>query len=182
MSVDLSGGCDAPPTQRLLALDISRNPIRAYALDGAFLLYATDSAIRRVRLPRRGSTPRPPNDDFDRATPADLAGTIVGRVGHASLQAGEPELQGSERTVWLRFQAPRTEELRLFAPGFRFTVFVGADLRSITAIGSSVDNPPLQDDVSISVVAGQTYSIQLGSVGPYPTYKPFRLSTLALDP
>jgi len=50
MSVALSGGCDAPPTQRLVALDVTRKPIRAYALDGAFLLYATDSAIRRVRL------------------------------------------------------------------------------------------------------------------------------------
>jgi len=182
MSVRLSGDCSPTPTQRLVALDITPEPIRAFTLDGASLLYATDSAMHRLRMPRRGTQPAPPNDDFDRAAIVDLDEPVVGRVGHASRQDGEPDLGGADRTVWLRFTARRSEQLRLWAPGFRFSVFTGTDLASLASVGSSLNSLPLLDEVVIGVTEGQTYSIQMASgapyppgVGPYPTYKPFVL-------
>jgi hypothetical protein len=169
MSAELSGSCEAQPTNRLLALNPSPAPVLAHALDGHFLVYATDTEIHRLRLPARGTTAPPANDDFEHATPlsGELDQYVVGRIGHATLQPGEPDLAGAQRTVWYRFVARRTETLEVDAPLHR--VYSGAASASLTEIA------PIAMAVSsaLDVVAGQTYWVQVGSAGAHPSYQPF---------
>jgi hypothetical protein len=157
--------------QRLLALNPSSTPVRTYTLDGRYLLYADDAAIHRLRLPRRGSTAPPANDDFERAAtiPGELNRFTTARIGHATRQRGEPGEKRFQRTVWYRFIAATSGTLQITAQ-LESSVFAGSSLSDLVDIGQPEEHGGPD---RFTVQAGREYWIQLASAGPYPSYQPF---------
>jgi hypothetical protein len=143
--------------------------VQGVALDGRILFYATNTALHRMVLPRRGTTEPPANDDFESATPLTIDRYVIGRIGHATRQPGEPG--AADRSVWYRFQAPTTETLRFYVFGdVTEQVFVGSAMSDLAPV-----LPVAHIPLTIDVVAGQTYWIEISSSGPYPTCEPLRI-------
>jgi hypothetical protein len=146
--------------------------VQAVTLDGRKLFYATETALHRLILPRRGSTEPPPNDDLEAATPLTLERYVDGWTGHATRQPTEPGM--ADRTVWYRFRAPLTETLQFiaFAP---HQLFVGSAMANLVPV------PVGPFSTSVDVTAGQDYWMQVWNSGPYPTYEPFRVGVSRFD-
>lgn len=120
----------------------------------------------------------PTNDSFGQATVVDSQTyrLIYGTTEGASREPGEPELGAqSGASVWYRWTAPQTGEMRLYPCLGDFDPVVGVYTGSSLAVLSRVGGPIALDShlrdcqlgglegVAFSAVAGETYSIAVGS-------------------
>ena len=169
MTSDLTGACPAAPVQRVLAAP--SESMRAVAVDGRWLYYATATAIHRRLLAPSASTAPPANDDWQQAVALDgpLPLHAVGRVGHASAQPGESDLV-APRTVWYAFRPALSGRVTIqvtWGLTFNSGVFTGTPPSALTQL------PPAPFG-AVDVVGGQTYWIVVYGYGD-PTYEPFTI-------
>jgi len=118
---------------------------------------------------------RPPNDDVAHAQVISLPSVLGGTTTNATVEAGEPLVCSGvaySRTVWYSTSMPEdgTLDVKTQASGFD-TVLAAYDLGptgTLTPIACNNDAEPGQPGPSrltIPLVAGHTYFIQVGGVG-----------------
>jgi hypothetical protein len=172
MAVALNGRCTDPPTQRYLGTRAPDTPVRAVVIDGRRLYYATDLGLYLDRLPARGSTAAPANDNFEQATVlrGPLPIQIDGTVGHATRQPGEPEITWGTGTVWHRFQPLVDQRVNVdISPALSLghRILVGDRLDALTAFSLT------DGRYTFDAIAGQSYWIVVSAFSP--DYAPFRI-------
>ena len=183
MASPLSGACETPAEQRYLAAPAVR--MRAVAIDGRSLYYATDAGIYRHRLPAHGTTKPPANDDFAQATFLGSRFPLhaTGRIGHATAQRRDPRIEPFEgaprvafhRTVWYAFRPTRSGTVYRRGVGYEFTRSRRGNLRRVREHATRYG-------WRFSVEAGRKYWVMVGSgsdpnyqPGLEPTYQPFTI-------
>ena len=176
MASPLSGACQTLAEQRYLAAPAVR--MGAVAIDGRSLYYATATAIYRHRLPARGTTKPPANDDFAQATFLGSRFPLhaTGRIGHATRQRRDPRVEAFgvrrfawNRTVWYAFRPSRSGSV--YTRGgltYVFTRSRRGSLRRVRSTGSNDFN------LRFSIEAGHKYWVMVGG-GPEPNYQPFTI-------
>jgi hypothetical protein len=124
-------------------------------------------ALAAIVLPCTAQALPPPNDAFDAAVAITLPSTQSIDVSEATLESGEPSgwcfsLGGS---VWYRLQPSQDTGIRITSsssPFFERSVNVyrqsGSGLSGLTPIGCGYS----WSDVSVRLVAGETYYVQAG--------------------
>jgi hypothetical protein len=186
----LARGCDAPGPTGLLAFKPQGARVTALAVDGRRVFYAGGHALRSHLLPASPSIKPPRNDDFKHAKRifGDVPKAATGRLGHATVQRGEP-LRRARHTVWYAWRPAHSGQVNIFGgcttalpescygPA-RFGVYTGSRRDALKEIR------PLDRSVTqVDAVAGKTYWIAVGSAYPpsprEPSYEPF---TIHIDP
>lgn len=178
--VERSGRCGRSP----IGLVAGRPPIpapTAVALDGRWLYYASDRGVHRRRLPARGSTAPPANDDLADALEirGDLPAEVFGRIRYATREPGEPRSGRRGGTVWYAFTpaASGTVQLRL-SYGKEYRVFAGTALGTLRPVV-----PPsigtAECAIRLDVVRGRSYRISVSDAVPRdvrpPDLQPFTI-------
>jgi hypothetical protein len=156
--------------------DVARNDrtslVRFNAVAGTTYYIAIDGykgACGKAALNLTQIVP-PSNDNFASATvltgsSVTWSGTNVG----ATREAGEPSLLGNRggASVWLVWTATTTGTVRMSTAGSNFdtmlAVYTGDNLSSLTAVAANDDVSfrNLSSALTLNVVAGQTYRIQI---------------------
>jgi hypothetical protein len=143
--------------------------------------------LRSHALAAAPSFDPPPNDNFENAQ--QLSGdpplSATGRVGHATVQPGEP-LADTKHTVWYAYRATKSGTVYVtVTPACttppnncgglnRFGVYTGTSPGALTEIPQS-GGPYTQRYTRVDAVKGETYRIAVGSSLPEPNYEPFTL-------
>jgi hypothetical protein len=176
---DLSRDCRAHPEQRYMPFELPSAPMRAVALDSRFVYYATDQAIYRQRLPRRGSVAPPANDDFHHAAglSAEPPFEAFGRTGYATLEPGEPALVSGDlrarRSVWYSFTPTRAQTVHLWLTGgWLYRLFTGTTLATLVPLTEATfgaDECP----IVLDVLPLRTYHLVVGAGDRAPNLRPF---------
>jgi hypothetical protein len=185
VAVALDGRCSSRAPQQYLGTYAGDTPLGALTVDERTLYYATERGLYAQRLPERGSTTPPPNDNVAGATP--LTGQpplhAKGVVGNATRQAGEPfGAFRPGRTVWYSWRARASERVTLgFAPSSPHTLAVFTGGPRVSALTEVHPAEPACIGGGFDIVANQTYWLQVGSFGPAPNFEPFSIG-ITRDP
>jgi Ca2+-binding RTX toxin-like protein len=132
------------------------------AVDG----YAGDTG--RFRL---GWVKPPANDDFADAVVIDgRGGTTTGSNRGATEEEGERVHAGcGEASVWYRWTAPETEDVRFDTRGSNFdttlAVYTGTAVDALSVVAENDDFGSLDSDLSFEATAGSTYAISVAGCG-----------------
>ncbi|MEI6607622.1 MAG: DUF642 domain-containing protein, partial [Verrucomicrobiota bacterium] len=133
----------------------------------------------------------PVNDNF--ADAIALTGNNGNLAGHnnfdATFEGGEPQcgFVGTTNTVWFKWECSQSGHFIISTAGSRNTannewdavlgVYTGSSLATLAALPGTPQDTFLEETVTVSVVAGTTYYIQLGG---YPNSPPDVAANIAL--
>ena len=122
----------------------------------------------------------PANNDFANAIDLpNLSGTQTGTNNiDATLEVGEPN-PGDTRTVWFKWTAPASGDFTYGTLGSTnvetplatewdavIGIYSGSALNALTPLGATPQDTNLQESMTVPVLKGTTYYIQLATYGP----------------
>ncbi|MCX6880120.1 MAG: hypothetical protein NTW21_40895 [Verrucomicrobia bacterium] len=141
-----------------------------------YTVTAEDGVTQKVYAVTVAVASRPPNDDFVNAIALPGTGGIQTGTGnrYATLETGEPGINGATHTVWFKWTAPSNGTFTIKTVGSTrvgggewdamLGIYTGTAVNALTALTGLPDGNPqdtgVEETMTVPVTGGTTYHIQ----------------------